>query len=113
MAKGLPLSPLAPESGFPDMPVIDGVRFAAVEAGVRHAGRKDVMLAEIAPGSSVAGVFTRSATRAAPVLWCQQALTEPPEADPPEAGPPAVPTGVPATTRSPMPKTLPDASRRP
>lgn len=32
------------------------------------------MLAELAPGSSVAGVFTRSATRAAPVLDCQEKI---------------------------------------
>ena len=64
------VSPLAPAS-FPDLPVIDGVRFAAVAAGVRYKGRTDVMLAELAPGSTVAGVFTRSATRSAPVLDCQ------------------------------------------
>ena len=56
------------------MPVIDGVRFAAVEAGVKYAGRKDVMLAVCDPGTAVAGVFTRSATRAAPVLDCQAKL---------------------------------------
>ncbi len=63
-------SPLAP-AGFPDLPAIDGVRFATVEAGVRYKGRTDVMLAALDPGTSVAGVFTRSATRAAPVLDCQ------------------------------------------
>lgn len=73
MAKTLPVSPLAPEA-FPDLPVIDGVSFAATEAGVRYAGRKDVMLALLAPGTSVAGVFTRSATRSAPVLDCQEKL---------------------------------------
>lgn len=65
------ISPLAPKGGFPDLPVIPGVRFSAVEAGVRYRGRKDVMLATLAPGSVIAGVFTRSATRAAPVLDCQ------------------------------------------
>jgi glutamate N-acetyltransferase/amino-acid N-acetyltransferase len=50
------------------------VRFAAAAAGVKYQGRTDVMLAEIAPGASVAGVFTRSATRAAPVLDCQSKL---------------------------------------
>ena len=70
MAKITTRSPLAPES-FPDLPVIKGVRFASVAAGVRYAGRTDVMLAHLAPGSSVAGVFTRSATRSAPVLDCQ------------------------------------------
>jgi len=64
------VSPLAP-AAFPDLPAIDGVRFATVEAGVRYQGRTDVMLAVMDPGTSVAGVFTRSATRAAPVLDCQ------------------------------------------
>ncbi len=69
-----PVSPLAPAGGFPDLPVIDGVRFAAADAGVRYKGRLDVMLAEIAPGATIAGVFTRSATRSAPVLWCEEKL---------------------------------------
>lgn len=63
-------SPLAPE-GFPDLPVVQGVRFATVAAGVRYQGRTDVMLAVLDPGTSVAGVFTNSATRSAPVLDCQ------------------------------------------
>lgn len=68
------ISPLAPKGGFPDLPVIKGARFAAVEAGVRYAGRKDVMLATLAPGTVIAGVFTQSATRAAPVLDCEAKL---------------------------------------
>jgi glutamate N-acetyltransferase/amino-acid N-acetyltransferase len=74
-----PVSPLAPAE-FPELPAVAGVRFAAAEAGVRYSGRLDVMLAEIAPGSAVAGVFTRSATRSAPVLWCQERLAELPGA---------------------------------
>jgi glutamate N-acetyltransferase/amino-acid N-acetyltransferase len=69
-----PVSPLAPPGGFPALPAIDGVRYAAVAAGVRYQGRRDVMLAELAPGTVVAGVFTRSATRSAPVLDCQAKL---------------------------------------
>ncbi len=65
------VSPLAPKGGFPDLPVIDGVEFAAIEAGVRYRGRPDVMLARLCPGTAIAGVFTKSATRAAPVLDCQ------------------------------------------
>jgi len=65
------VSPLAPKGGFPRLPVIGGARFSAVQAGVRYAGRVDVMLAVLDPGTSVAGVFTRSATRSAPVLDCQ------------------------------------------
>ena len=79
MAKPSPRSPLAPEK-FPDLPVIDGVRFATTEAGVRYKNRTDVMLAVLFPGSAVAGAFTRSATRAAPVLDCQAKLGGPSEA---------------------------------
>ncbi len=67
------ISPLAP-AAFPDLPVIDGVTFAAASAGVKYKGRADVMLALLAPGSAIAGVFTRSATRSAPVLDCQAKL---------------------------------------
>ncbi|MEH6772756.1 MAG: bifunctional glutamate N-acetyltransferase/amino-acid acetyltransferase ArgJ [Cereibacter changlensis] len=67
------VSPLAP-AGFPALPVIGGVEYAAVEAGVRYSNRKDVMLIRLAPGTSVAGVFTRSSTRAACVLDCQAKL---------------------------------------
>lgn len=70
------LSPLAPPSGFPDLPEINGVTFAAGAAGVKYHGRDDVMLAHIAAGSAVAGVFTRSATRSGPVLDCQAKLAE-------------------------------------
>ncbi|MFZ8941570.1 MAG: bifunctional ornithine acetyltransferase/N-acetylglutamate synthase, partial [Gemmobacter sp.] len=66
----LAVSPLAPAS-FPDLPEIAGARFAVAAAGVRYAGRTDVMVATLAPGSTVAGVFTRSATRAASVLDAQ------------------------------------------
>ncbi len=82
MAKALPVSPLAPAS-FPDLPRIAGVEFSAAEAGVRYAGRTDVMLARLAPGSAIAGAFTRSATRSAPVLDCEAKLTAGAE---PEAG---------------------------
>ena len=67
------ISPLAPDH-FPDLPIIEGVRFASGAAGVKYADRLDVMLAELAEGTSVAGVFTKSATRSAPVLDCQAKL---------------------------------------
>ena len=70
MAKTPPVSPLAPKT-FPDLPEIGGLRIATAEAGVRYQGRTDVMLAHLAPGTAVAGVFTRSATRSAAVLDCQ------------------------------------------
>jgi glutamate N-acetyltransferase/amino-acid N-acetyltransferase len=75
MAKaGLPVSPLAPKGGFPALPRIEGVEFAAVEAGVRYSGRTDVTLIRLAPGTSVAGVFTRSSTRAGCIRDCQAKL---------------------------------------
>ena len=73
MAKITKVSPLAP-AAFPDLPVIDGVAFATAAAGVKYQGRTDVMLALLAPGTTVAGVFTRSKTRAAPVLDCQSKI---------------------------------------
>ena len=66
-------SPLAP-SRFPNLPEVPGVRLAAAACGLRYAGRDDVMLAEFAPGTTVAGVLTRSLTAAAPVEWCRAAL---------------------------------------
>ena len=51
------------------------MEFAAVEAGVRYQNRKDVMLVRLAPGTAVAGVFTRSSTRSGCVRDCQDKLT--------------------------------------
>ena len=60
--------------------MIAGVSLATTEAGIRYSGRDDVMLARLAPGTAVAGVFTRSATRAAPVLDCQAKIGGPSDA---------------------------------
>lgn len=79
MAEISKVSPLAP-AAFPSLPVVDGVTFAAAKAGVRYTDRADVMLALLKPGTSVAGVFTQSATRAAPVLDCQKKLGSDPVA---------------------------------
>jgi glutamate N-acetyltransferase/amino-acid N-acetyltransferase len=67
------VSPLAPER-FPELKAIAGVRLATIGCGIRYTGRDDLMLAELAPGSAVAGVFTRSLTAGAPVLWCRDCL---------------------------------------
>jgi glutamate N-acetyltransferase/amino-acid N-acetyltransferase len=69
--KKLAVSPFAP-SRFPALPPIAGVRLSSGAAGVRYQNRADVMLAELAAGSVIAGTFTRSETRSAPVLWCQE-----------------------------------------
>ncbi len=76
-----PVSPLAPKGGFPALPRIRGAEFAAVAAGVRYAGRTDVMLARLAPGTTIAGAFTTSATRAACVLDCEAKLRVKGDAD--------------------------------
>jgi glutamate N-acetyltransferase/amino-acid N-acetyltransferase len=68
------ISPLAPALGFPTLPEINGVTYAAGAAGVKYRERDDVMLARIEAGSAVAGVFTRSATRSGSVLDCQVKL---------------------------------------
>src|SRR5438128_12456680 len=67
------VSPLAP-ARFPDLAPIAGVRLAAFACGIRYTGREDLMVAELMPGSAVAGVFTRSLTAGAPVVWCRDCL---------------------------------------
>ncbi|MFB0930349.1 MAG: bifunctional glutamate N-acetyltransferase/amino-acid acetyltransferase ArgJ [Ascidiaceihabitans sp.] len=73
MGSTMQKSPLAPAC-FPELPVVNGVTFATIAAGVRYSGRTDVMLARLITGTSIAGVFTKSTTRAAPVLNCQAKL---------------------------------------
>jgi glutamate N-acetyltransferase/amino-acid N-acetyltransferase len=67
------VSPLAPKTII-DLAPLPGVRLVSLACGLRYKGRDDLMLAEMAPGTTVAGVFTRSLTASAPVLWCREAL---------------------------------------
>src|SRR6266705_1334734 len=67
------VSPLAP-ARVPELPAIPGVRLAADAAGVRYAGRDDLLLVELAPGSTIAGVFTQSTMPGQPVIWCRECL---------------------------------------
>lgn len=75
MAKAdLPVSPLAPV--VPEvLPPVPGVRLGVGKAGIKYKHRFDVMMMEFAPGTAVAGVFTKSLTRAAPVDWSELCLT--------------------------------------
>jgi glutamate N-acetyltransferase/amino-acid N-acetyltransferase len=66
-------SPLAPDA-FPTMPAIAGVRLAVGEAAIKYQDRTDLMVAQLASGTTVAGVYTRSLTASAPVEWCRKAL---------------------------------------
>ena len=68
-----PVSPLAPAQS-PRLPALAGVRIAARECNVRYKNRTDVMLMEFAPGTTIAGVLTRSLTRSAPVDLCRKNL---------------------------------------
>ncbi len=67
------VSPLAP-ARFPDMPAVAGLRLATAAAGIRYAGRTDVLLAVFDKGTTVAGVLTRSKCPSAPVDWCRARL---------------------------------------
>ena len=67
------VSPLAPRA-VPRLPAIDGVELAIAETGIRYKNRPDVLLALMAPGTSVAGCFTLSKSRSAPVDWCARNL---------------------------------------
>jgi glutamate N-acetyltransferase / amino-acid N-acetyltransferase len=67
------ISPFAPDH-YPTLPPIAGVRLAAMGCGIRYKSRKDLLVAELCEGTSVAGVFTRSLTASAPVLACRGAL---------------------------------------
>jgi glutamate N-acetyltransferase/amino-acid N-acetyltransferase len=66
-------SPFAPKR-FQRPPAVAGVRIGGVAAGVKYKGRPDLFMAELAAGTVVAGVLTRSLTRSAPVDWCAEVL---------------------------------------
>ena len=69
----LPVSPLAPAQ-YPILPAIGGVRLAAGEAGIKYAHRTDLLLVELAEGTTAAGVFTRSKAPSAAIDWCRESL---------------------------------------
>jgi glutamate N-acetyltransferase / amino-acid N-acetyltransferase len=66
------VSPLAVP--LPDLPPLAGVRLSATEAGIRYQGRTDVVMMEVAPNSTVAGVFTSNQCPGAPIDWCRASL---------------------------------------
>jgi glutamate N-acetyltransferase/amino-acid N-acetyltransferase len=53
---------------------VAGVRLGVAEAAIKRAGRKDLLLIELAEGTRAAGVFTRNAFCAAPVALCREQL---------------------------------------
>ncbi|ARP55015.1 bifunctional glutamate N-acetyltransferase/amino-acid acetyltransferase ArgJ [Alcaligenes sp. AB3] len=57
-----------------DIHPVAGVKIGIAEAGIRKANRRDLTVFELAPGTSVAGVFTTNRFRAAPVQVCEAHL---------------------------------------
>ena len=57
---------------LPTLYPVPGFRLGIASAGIKKAGRKDVVVMEAAPGSRMAGVFTTNAFCAAPVILCKQ-----------------------------------------
>src|SRR5690606_504162 len=66
------------EYPFPHMHPVKGLKLTAVSAGIKKVGRRDVVLFELAEGSSAAGVFTKNAFCAAPVTVCREHLAAAP-----------------------------------
>lgn len=68
-------SPLAPKL-YPELPKLDGVRLASIEAGIKYQGRKDLCLIVFDTPAEIAGVFTKSKCPSAPVDWCRKHLAK-------------------------------------
>ena len=67
------ISPLAPKNPVTLAP-LGGVRIATAEAGIKYAGRTDLLLMVFDQPASVAGVFTKSKCASAPVDWCREVM---------------------------------------
>lgn len=65
------VSPLAPQF-VPELLPIPGVGLTTAAAGIRYQGRTDVLVMSFVPGTTVAGVTTKSLCPSAPVEWCRE-----------------------------------------
>ena len=61
---------------LPQFEAIQGFRLGTTSAGIKTPGRLDLVVMELAAGSSVAGVFTQNAFCAAPVTLSKKHLAE-------------------------------------
>ncbi len=61
---------------FPTLSQISGVSLRVARAGYKDWGRCDLTFVTLAPGTSVAGVLTKSACPSPEVDWCRTALTQ-------------------------------------
>lgn len=62
---------------LPTMHPVPGFELGIASAGIKRAGRKDVVVMRCAEGSTVSGVFTTNAFCAAPVQLCRQRIANP------------------------------------
>ena len=68
----MPVNLESPEAA--SLHAVAGVRLGIAEAGIRKAGRKDLVVIALDAGASVAAVFTRNRFCAAPVQVCREHL---------------------------------------
>lgn len=65
------------EDDFPSLPKIPsilGVRVSGIAAGLKGNGKHDLFVAELVPGSTIAGTLTRSRCPGMPVEWSKRQL---------------------------------------
>jgi glutamate N-acetyltransferase/amino-acid N-acetyltransferase len=70
--QSVPVNLVPPKAG--DLLPVKGCALGVAEAGVRKAGRKDLLVMRLAEGANVAGVFTQNRFCAAPVILCREHL---------------------------------------
>ncbi|QFY42045.1 bifunctional glutamate N-acetyltransferase/amino-acid acetyltransferase ArgJ [Candidatus Methylospira mobilis] len=65
-------------SRYINPPAVPGIRLGCAQAGIKRAGRDDLLLVAMAPGGSCAAVFTRNLFCAAPVVLARKHLKHAP-----------------------------------
>ena len=68
----MPVNLSAPDPAI--LNAVAGIELGTAKAGIRKPGRRDLLIARIAPGATAAGVFTRNRFCAAPVQVCRDHL---------------------------------------
>jgi glutamate N-acetyltransferase/amino-acid N-acetyltransferase len=68
----MPVNLSAPDPAA--LKAVAGIELGTAKAGIRKPGRRDLLIARIAPGATAAGVFTRNRFCAAPVQVCRDHL---------------------------------------
>ena len=63
-------------SQLPELLPVAGIRWGVARAGVRYPNRRDLVVMELAPGSTVVAAFTRNAFCAAPVTVAREHLAQ-------------------------------------